>query len=192
MKRLLLKIALLGSSLQMLAGCNDMYDTARIKPMEKSEFFADRSTARPLPQGTVARGHAVKNDLYSTGKIEGKLADAFPFPVTDSVMARGKDRYTTFCTPCHGRLGEGDGMIVQRGFPRPNSFHSDSVRVRPAGYYFDVITNGFGRMYSYSASVPVEDRWSIVAYIRALQYSQRVPLSSLPVEIQKNINDSGK
>lgn len=181
-----------GSSLLVLAGCNDMYDTARIKPMERSEFFADRSTARSLPQGTVARGHAAANDLYHTGKIDGKLVDAFPFAITDSVMARGKDRYTTFCTPCHGRLGDGNGMIVQRGFPRPNSFHSDSLRARPAGYYFDVMTNGFGRMYSYAPSVPVEDRWSIVAYIRALQYSQRVPISSLPAEVQKNINDSGK
>lgn len=192
MKNLVVTLLIAGSALPVLTGCNDMYDTARIKPLEKSDFFADRSTARTLPQGTVARGHAVKDDLYHSGKINGSLADAFPFAVTDSIMARGKDRYTTFCTPCHGRLGDGNGMIVQRGFPRPNSFHADSVRVRPAGYYFDVITNGFGRMYSYAASVPVDDRWSIVAYIRALQYSQRVPLSSLPAEIQKNIIDSGK
>lgn len=162
------------------AGCHDMWDTGRIKPFERNAFFADGSSARPIPEGTVARGQAVRTDLLHTGKVDGRFADLFPFAITDSVMRRGRDRYTTFCTPCHGRLGDGGGMIVQRGFPRPNSFHADSVRARPAGYYFDVITNGFGRMYSYAPSIPVEDRWAIVAYIRALQLSQRAPLTALP------------
>ena len=163
----------------IVTGCNDMYDKARIKPLEKSNFFTDGSSARPLPEGTVARGHAVNDDLLATGRIDGKQVDMYPFAITDSVIARGRDRYTTFCTPCHGRLGDGGGMIVQRGFPRPNSFHTDSLRARPAGYFFDVMTNGFGRMYSYAPSVPVEDRWAIVAYIRALQLSQRAPASML-------------
>ncbi len=164
----------------MFGGCHDMWDTGRVKPFEPTAFFADESSARPVPEGTVARSESVRPDLLHTGRVDGRLADLFPFAITDSIMRRGRDRYTTFCTPCHGRLGDGGGMIVQRGFPRPNSFHSDSVRARPAGYYFDVITNGFGRMYSYAPSIPVEDRWAIVAYIRALQLSQRAPLSQLP------------
>lgn len=171
----------------LLTSCNDMYDGARIKPLERSNFFADGSSSRPLPEGTVARGHAVNNDLLSTGKLDGTLADAFPFAITDSVIARGQDRYSTFCTPCHGRLGDGNGMIVQRGFPRPNSFHTDSLRARPAGYFFDVMTNGFGRMYSYAASVPVHDRWAIVAYIRALQLSQRATVTMLPDNDKKQL-----
>ncbi|MBI5474227.1 MAG: cytochrome c [Ignavibacteriae bacterium] len=166
----------------LITGCNDMYDSSRIKPLEKNSFFTDGSSARIAPEGTVARGRAVNDDLLSTGRVNGRLADTFPFTITDSVMARGRDRFTTFCTPCHGRLGDGGGMIVQRGFPRPNSFHTDSLRERPAGYFFDVMTNGFGRMYSYAPSVPVEDRWAIVAYIRALQLSQRAEASTLSNE----------
>jgi hypothetical protein len=168
-----------------MTGCNDMFDAARIKPRETSDFFADGSSARPLPEGTVARGHFVKDDLLATGGINGELSDLFPFAINDSILARGRDRYTTFCTPCHGRLGDGGGMIVLRGFPRPNSFHTDSLRARPAGYFFDVMTNGFGKMYSYASSIPVHDRWAIVAYIRALQLSQHAPIASLP-EIDRN------
>lgn len=185
-------IVLLAISLLVLVGCNDMYDTGRIKPLERNGFFVDGSSARPIPEGTIARGHAVTTDLLNTGKLNGKLADVFPFAITDSIMRRGRDRYATFCTPCHGRLGDGGGMIVQRGFPRPNSFHNDSVRARPAGYYFDVITNGFGRMYSYAPSIPVEDRWAIVAYIRALQMSQRVPVAALPDMDRNNIVEQTK
>jgi hypothetical protein len=182
--------AVLVVAIMLFAGCNDMYDNARIKPLEKNLFFADGSSARPLPQGTVARGTAVNDDLLHTGKIDGRLADAFPFAVTDSVMRRGRDRFTTFCTPCHGRLGEGDGMIVQRGFPRPRSYHVDSVRTQPAGFYFDVMTNGYGKMYSYAPSVPVNDRWAIVAYIRALQLSQRASLASLPAADKDKLSQS--
>lgn len=184
--RTLRAISLLGSVL-VFAGCHDMWDTGRIKPFERTAFFTDGSSARPIPEGTVARGQAVRADLLHTGRVNGQFADLFPFAITDSVMRRGRDRYTTFCTPCHGRLGDGGGMIVQRGFPRPNSFHSDSVKARPAGYYFDVITNGFGRMYSYAPSIPVEDRWAIVAYIRALQLSQRAPLATLPESDRQKI-----
>lgn len=164
-----------------------MYDGARLKPLERSKFFADGSTARGVVQGTVARGMAVNYDLLNTGRIDGTLADVFPFAVTDSIMKRGHDRYTTFCTPCHGRLGDGGGMIVQRGFPRPNSFHADSVRAKPAGHYFDVITNGFGKMYSYAPSIPVHDRWAIIAYIRALQMSQHSAVTELEDVDRKNL-----
>lgn len=161
-----------------LAGCNDMSDQAKYKPLRPSAFYADGSS-RPLVEGTVARGHARTDELMYTGKIKGRLADTFPFPVTAEVVHRGQDRFNIFCSPCHGRLGKGDGMIVQRGFPRPNSFHADSVRVLPAGFYFDVITNGFGRMYSYAPSIPVRDRWAIVAYVRALQLSQHASLKEI-------------
>lgn len=173
-------------------GCNDMYDTGRIKPLERNTFFANGSSSRPIPEGTVARGNAVNDDLLHTGKINSKFSDTFPFAVTDSIIQRGQDRYTTFCTPCHGRLGDGGGMIVQRGFPRPNSFHADSVRMKPAGHYFDVMTTGFGKMYSYAASVPVNDRWAIVAYIRALQLSQRASVASLSDDDRKKLSEISK
>lgn len=167
-----------------------MYDRQKMKPLEESTFYSDGLSARPLVEGTVARGQARTDELLYTGKINGKLADVFPFAITDSVLARGQDRFNTFCSPCHSRIGDGGGMIVQRGFPRPNSFHSDSVRNRPAGYYFDVMTNGFGRMYSYAPSVPVVDRWSIIAYIRALQLSQRALVRDLPGQEQRLVSES--
>ena len=162
-----------------IAGCNDMYDGHKLKPLEESKFYPDHRSARPLPEGTVARGFARTDELLYTGKIDSAYADLFPFPVTEQVVQRGQNQFNTFCSPCHGRLGDGGGMIVQRGFPKPNSFHSDSVRLKPAGFYFDVITNGFGRMYSYAPSVPVPDRWAIISYIRALQLSQRTPYDEL-------------
>jgi hypothetical protein len=169
------------------AGCNDMYDRARLKPLERSSVFADGAASRPLPEGTIARRDALADDAMGTGRVNGQLADAFPFPVTNELMKRGKKQFTTFCTPCHGYLGDGNGMIVQRGFPRPNSFHSDSVRTRPVGYYVDVMTNGFGKMYSYAASVSVSDRWAIAAYMRALQLSQRTSYGSLAEEEKKRV-----
>ena len=164
-----------------------MYDKQRIKPLEESTFYLDKLSARPLVEGTVARGHMNMDELLYRGTVEGRTADVFPFPVTLEVIKHGQDRFNTFCSPCHSRLGDGNGMIVRRGFPKPNSFHSDSVRTKPVGYYFDVITNGFGRMYSYAPSVPVEDRWAIVAYIRALQLSQHVRLTELSSEEQLRI-----
>lgn len=170
------------------AGCNDMYDSARLKPLERSAAFADGAAARPLPEGTVARGAAIADDLLSTGRINGQVADTFPFVLSEEILKRGQKQFTTFCTPCHGSLGDGNGMIVQRGFPRPNSFHSDSVRARPVGYYFDVMTNGFGKMYSYASSITPSDRWAIAAYIRALQLSQRTAFGSLSEEEKKKVS----
>jgi mono/diheme cytochrome c family protein len=167
-----------------------MYDKARWKPLEKNNFFADGAMARPLPEGTVARGSAVNTDLMSTGKINGQFADAFPFALTEDIVKHGQKQFTTFCTPCHGRLGDGNGMIVQRGFPRPNSFHTDSLRARPVGYFLHVMTNGSGKMYSYAGSVQPKDRWAIAAYIRALQLSQRVNYSSLSEEEKKKVSDT--
>lgn len=175
----------------VLTSCNDMYNQPKFKPLRPSNLYPDGSS-RPLVEGTVARGYARTNELLYTGKLQGKLADEFPFNVTKEVLQRGQDRFNIFCSPCHGRLGNGEGMIVQRGFPKPNSFHADSVRNQPAGFYFDVITNGFGRMYSYAPSVPVEDRWAIIAYIRTLQLSQHVSVADLTDAERKQLEGNTK
>jgi hypothetical protein len=161
-------------------GCHqDMYNQPKYKPLAPSTFFANGESARPLPEGTIARGHMIDDSLLYTGKMHWQPVDLFPFPVTEAVVKRGQERFNIFCSPCHGRLANGEGMIVKRGFPHPPSFLTDSMRATPAGFYFDVITNGFGRMYSYAPSVPVKDRWAIIAYIRALQLSQRVKVAEL-------------
>jgi mono/diheme cytochrome c family protein len=143
-------------------------------------------SSRPIVEGTVPRGES-EDELLNTGKIDGKTVDLFPFSVTIDRVRYGQDRFNTFCSPCHGRLGNGHGMIVQRGFPQPPSLLADSIAANPAGFYFDVITNGFGRMYSYAPSIPPPDRWSIVAYIRALQLSQKTRIASLPEEERQKL-----
>ena len=165
----------------LAVGCRqDMHDQPRYKPLARSEFFGDERSARPLVADTVARGQLREDELLYTGKVAGKPATTFPFPVTAEVLERGRQRFDIYCTPCHGPLGRGDGMIVQRGFKRPPTFHSDQARQLPPGFFFDVITNGFGAMADYSAQVPVRDRWAIVAYIRALQLSQHATLEDVP------------
>ena len=181
----------LAAVLALLSACNDMYDQPKYRPLRASRFY-NNGSSRPLVEGTVARGYARTDELMYTGKIQGKMSDEFPVAVNARIIQRGQDRFNTFCSPCHGRLGNGEGMIVQRGFPKPNSFHSDSVRTKPVGYYFDVITNGFGRMYSYAPSVPVEDRWAIVAYIRALQLSQHASVADLTDAERKHIAEAGR
>jgi mono/diheme cytochrome c family protein len=175
----------------LVTACTDMYNQPKYKPLRESKSFATGSS-RPLVEGTVARGYARTDELLYTGKIGGQLADVFPQKISPAILRRGQDRFNTFCSPCHGRLGDGLGMIVQRGFPRPNSFHADSVRSKPAGFYFDVITNGFGRMYSYAPSVPVEDRWAIIAYVRALQLSQHTSPADLTEQERANIQKGGR
>ena len=167
-----------------LLGCRqDMHDQPRYKPLARSGFFGDERSARPLPEDTVARGHLRDDSLLFTGKHGGELADSFPFPIDRARMARGQQRFQIFCTPCHGQTGAGDGLVVQRGFKnRPASFHGDRLRGKPAGYFFDVISNGFGAMQDYAAQIPVEDRWAIVAYIRALQLSQGARPEDVPAE----------
>jgi mono/diheme cytochrome c family protein len=165
------------------AGCRqDMHDQPRFKPYAKSDFFADKRSARPLVDGTIARGHLREDAVLYTGKAAGTPADAFPFPVTADVMARGRERFDIFCSPCHGRTGAGDGMIVQRGYRKPPTFHQDRLRQAAPGYTYDVITNGFGAMPDYAQQIPVRDRWAIVAYITALQRSQHAAADRLPAE----------
>lgn len=167
--------------LLFLAACgsdlyHDMFDDMRNQPRfetyEASKFFADRRSARQPVEGTVARGQLNEDELLLTGKIDGKLANVFPFEVTDTVMARGRERFNIYCSPCHDMTGSGNGMVIQRGFKQPPSFHIQRLKDAPHGHFVDVMTNGFGAMYPYRDRVPPNDRWAIAAYVRALQYSQ--------------------
>jgi mono/diheme cytochrome c family protein len=163
------------------AGCRqDMHDQPKVKAYRQADFFGDRRGMRPIPEGTVARGFLQDDDLLHTGKANGQAVDEFPFQVTQAVLDRGHERFNIFCAPCHGRTGLGNGMIVQRGLKPPPSFHEERVRNLAVGYYFDVMTNGFGVMQDYRAQVTPEDRWAIAAYIRALQYSQRATVGDVP------------
>ncbi len=160
----------------------DMHDQPKYIPLRESTFFADDRSARPLVAGTVARGQLHDDALLYTGKINGTDADVFPFAVDDRVMARGRERFDIYCSPCHGRTGQGDGMVVRRGYRRPPTFHQDRLRDAPVGHFFDVITAGFGAMPDYAAQVRPEDRWAIIAYVRALQLSEHATASDVPAD----------
>jgi len=163
------------------AGCRqDMHNQPRYKPLAASEFFADGRSARPVVEGTVARGHLHIDQARYTGKENGEDVTEFPFPITKADLVRGQERFNIYCSPCHGRTGQGDGMIVQRGYRRPPSLHQDRLRDAPAGHFFDVITNGFGAMPDYASQIRAEDRWAIAAYIRALQLSEHATLADVP------------
>lgn len=157
-----------------------MHDQPRYKPLAESHFFSDLRSARPPVEGTVARGQADVSSYFYTGKIGNNPGDFMPFPVTEQVLAHGRERFDIYCSPCHSRLGDGNGMIVQRGFRAPPSYHTERLRKAPLGYFFDVMTNGFGAMPEYASQVPPADRWAIVAYIRALQLSQDATSADVP------------
>ena len=163
------------------AGCRlDMHLQPYYRPLAKSDFFNDDRSARLPVEGTVARGD-LRDDAYLyTGKIGNTLGDYMPFPVTKEVLERGRERFNITCTPCHGRVGDGNGFIPTRGFRQPPSFHIDRLRKAPIAYFFDVDTNGFGVMPDYAAQVAVRDRWCIAAYIRALQLSQNASSGDIP------------
>jgi hypothetical protein len=165
-----LSLALFGIVLGgLLASCESMTIQHRYDPLEASAFFADERSARPLIPGTVARGSLDEKDAFYTGRDEeNRFLAEIPLEINSELLERGRERYDIYCAPCHGLDGYGEGMIVRRGFPAPQSFHTDRLRAAPEGYYFDVITNGFGRMYAYSYRIQPEDRWAVVAYIRAL------------------------
>ncbi len=164
-----------------------MYDQEKYEPLEASAFFADGQSFRSAVNGTVARGQLRLDAHYYEGKVNGELSDELPVPVTGELLHRGQERFNIYCTPCHDRTGQGNGMIVQRGLKQPPSFHQQRLRDMPIAYYFDVMTNGFGVMYSYASRIPVEDRWAIAAYIRTLQLSQNVELDQLPEEDQRQL-----
>jgi len=177
----------------LVAGCRqDMHDQPKFKPYAKSDFYADQRSARPLVDGTIARGHLNQDTLLVTGKVDGAPAAVFPFEITQAVMDRGHERYDIFCSPCHSRTGMGDGMIVRRGYRKPPTFHQDRLRQAAPGYVFDVITSGFGAMPDYAAQIPVNDRWAIVAYLRALQRSQQATINDVPAAERARLEASDK
>ncbi len=165
------------------AGCRQgMYNQAKTRPLARSDFYRDGLASRVPPAGTVARGWLREDRVLHTGLgPDGKFVSDLPaaVPLGRDLLLRGRQRYDVFCAPCHGRQGNGEGMIVQRGFKQPASFHVDRLRAQPLGYYFDVMTNGFGEMSSYASQVPVEDRWAIAAWVRTLQLSRNAPVSEL-------------
>jgi mono/diheme cytochrome c family protein len=164
-----------------LAGCRqDMHDQPKYIPLRESTFFTDARSARPLVEGTVARGHLRDDELTYTGKMNGQDATMFPSAIDARVIARGRERFDIYCSPCHGRTGQGDGMVVLRGYRRPPTFHQDRLRDAPVGHFFDVITNGFGAMPDYAAQIRAEDRWAIIAYVRALQLSEHATMADVP------------
>jgi len=172
---------LLAALAASLSACRqDMHNQPRYKPLAPSRFFADGRSARPLVEGTVARGQLRFNRPLYTGRDGAGFIRDMPLAMTREMVERGRQRYDIFCTPCHGRAGDGDGMVVERGFRRPPSFHEDRMRELPDGHYFDVITSGFGAMASYASRVPVTDRWAIVSYLRALQLTRRATLADVP------------
>jgi mono/diheme cytochrome c family protein len=158
----------------------DMHDAPRYDPLEASPVFAGGAASQPLVDGTVARGHLRADTHLYTGTVGDEPATVFPFPITAADLDRGQERFNIYCAPCHGRTGVGDGMVVQRGHRQAASFHIQRLREMPVGYFFDVITNGFGAMPDYQSQIPVEDRWRIVAFVRALQLSHAGTLDDVP------------
>jgi mono/diheme cytochrome c family protein len=158
-----------------------MWNQSRLKPLEESPMLEGRSSSETLVPGTVPRGEPPADATVVTGLSGGKLATRFPFPITEAVVKHGQERFNVYCSPCHGRLGDGQGMIVKRGFPPPPDYAIPRLRKAPVGHFFDVITNGYGAMYSYASRVPPKDRWAIAAYIRALQATRPV----VPVELDR-------
>ncbi len=181
---------ILGFLIMLLGVSNcrqDMHDQPRFEPLEANAFFSDGRASRPLIKGTVARGHLKLDKHFYTGKVDGELVATFPFPITEDVLKRGRQRYNIFCTPCHDGIGSGNGMIVQRGFRPPPSFHIERLRGIPVGHFFDVMTSGLGAMYDYASQVSPRDRWAIAAYIRVLQRSQNMPVEDVAENIQKEL-----
>jgi len=173
------------------AACRqDMHDQPKMKPLRESEMFPDGRSARPLVAGTVARGMLREDEAFFTGRTEAGFVSEPPVKVTSELLLRGRERFEVFCSPCHGRTGRGDGMVVQRGFKPPPTYHSERLRTLPIGYLYDVATRGFGAMSGYAEQVPPADRWAIVAYVRVLQYSEYAPVADVPGEARAELERS--
>jgi Cytochrome C oxidase, cbb3-type, subunit III len=175
------------------AGCDnmntlrqDMANQPRQNPLSPAPFFADGRSERPIAENTVAHGSTQDEGLFVP-----KDSNAFPLPVNMGLLERGQQRYTIFCSPCHGIQGDGMGMVALRGMKHPPSYHQDRLRNEPVGYLYDVVTNGFGAMYGYSAQIPPRDRWAIIAYVRALQLSRNAQVSELPAALQEKLKAGG-
>lgn len=178
-------------SLLSTACRQDMQDQPKYKPLAASTFFPDGRSARPIPADTVARGELAAVDTAHTGEQDGDFAATIPIPITMSSLRRGQERFDIFCSPCHGRLGDGNGIVAQRGFHFPADLASDRVRALPPGYIFQVISNGYGGMGDYGDQIPaVADRWAIVAYVRALQLSRHATMDDVPGAEKAQLGES--
>jgi Cytochrome C oxidase, cbb3-type, subunit III len=181
---------LAATAMLLLAGCRqDMHNQPKFIPLRSSEFFPDQRSARYPVDGTVPKldnqaldaAQLTPGDYYLTGKHSATFGNDLPFPLTHEVMDRGRERYNIYCAPCHARVGDGNGMIVQRGYKHPPSFHSQRLRNAPVGYFFDIMSNGLGAMPDYASQIHPDDRWAIAAYVRALQCSQDPSLCGVAV-----------
>ncbi|MEP6538127.1 MAG: cytochrome c [Bryobacteraceae bacterium] len=171
------------AAFMLMAGCRqDMHNQPRYKPYAGTDFFGDGRSARPVVEGTVARGHLRIDKARYTGKLDGQDITEFPFAITRDDLLRGQSRFNIYCSPCHSRTGDGNGMVVRRGFRQAATYHSEKLLKAPVGHFFDVITNGFGAMPSYGSRVEPDDRWRIAAYIRVLQLSQNAKLDDVPAD----------
>jgi mono/diheme cytochrome c family protein len=178
MLKQLLGITLLSA---LAAGCRlEMHDQPKRDPDQASRFFANGASSRPLVTGTIPRGALRTNDVYFAGLQGTNFVPELPVPITRALLERGRERFDIYCSVCHGATGEGNGMIVQRGFPRPPSFHTERLRAAPAGYFYRVISEGYGVMFPYATRVSPADRWAIVSYVRALQLSTTINIADLP------------
>jgi hypothetical protein len=176
-----------------LTACRqDMHDQPKYIALRPSSFFSDGRSARPLPDNTIARGHLDEDRVFYTGRdASGKLVNEFPIPITREVLLRGQDRFNVYCTPCHDQTGSGNGMVTQRGFRHPPSYHTERLIQMPVGHFFDVITNGLGAMQDYSMQVKPVDRWAIAAYIRVLQLSQTATINDVPAAARAQMVQGG-
>lgn len=179
------------AALVALAGCRqDMHNQPRYKPFAATDFFGDGRSARPVVEGSVARGQLRVDRVRYTGKDNGTDITYFPFPLTMADLLRGQERFNIFCSPCHSRVGDGNGMVVRRGFHQAASYHTDKLIHAPVGHFFDVITNGFGAMPSYASRIEPDDRWRIAAYIRVLQLSENARITDVPTDQRATLENT--
>lgn len=175
----------------VLSGCGrNMYDQPRAEALESSRFFADGAASQALPEGVISRERGSIDPSYFSGMGDAGFATELPFELTEEVLVRGQERYNIYCSMCHNYDGSGGGVVVQKGFVPPASFHEQRLLDSGVGYFYNAITNGFGRMYSYASRIPVEDRWAIAAYVKAMQLSQNATVDDIPEEVLENLRST--
>lgn len=181
---------LVGGLVVFVSACRqDMHNQPKYVPYRSSEFFKDGLSERQQVVGTVARDELHEDTYFYSGKVNGKEGDVFPFPITEAIMERGRERFDIYCSPCHSRVGDGNGMIVKRGYRQAINFHDPKVVSETVGHYYDIISHGFGAMPDYAAQIAPPDRWAIAAYIRALQYAQNGTMADVPSGQRNGLKD---